>query len=264
MSLKFSEKAHRYWIDGKPVRSVTSLIGGGLPKPALVPWAAGAVADYVVDNLDEVIRDHEASRERLRYRLKGLPNAARDEAAVRGTEIHALAERIVHSESVEVPDRLLPYVNGYVSWLDKHGVEPILTEQSVGSRLDNYAGRVDCIARVDGRVLGLDWKTSKGVYSSTALQVAAYVRAEFTVSDGDPDTELAIPEVEGTAVVHITADGTDAYWLGRTPDEIGEAYQDFLAVAAVARRIKRIDGTWSRDEGRAVGGYLDLDDVVTA
>lgn len=262
MSLKFNEKSHRYWIDGKPVRSVTSLIGGGLPKPALVPWAAGAVADYVVDNLDEVIRDHDASRERLRYRLKGLPNAARDEAAVRGTEIHALAEQIVHGTSVQVSDRLLPYVNGYVTWLDKHGVEPILTEQSVGSRLDSYAGRVDCIARVDGRVLGLDWKTSKGVYSSTALQVAAYVRAEFTVTDDDPDTEIPIPEVEGTAVVHITADGTDAYWLGRNALEIGEAYQDFLRVAEVARRIKRIDGTWSRDEGRAVGGYLDLDDVV--
>src|SRR5690606_28995527 len=188
-------------------------------------------ADYVVDNLDEVIRDHDASRERLRYRLKGLPNAARDEAAVRGTEIHALAEQIVHGTQVQVPDRLLSYVQGYVRWLDAHHVEPLITEQSVGSRLDSYAGRVDCIARVDGRVLGLDWKTSKGVYSSTALQVAAYVRAEFTVTDDDPETELDIPEVEGTAVVHITTDGTQAYWLGRDHTEITEAYQDFLAVA---------------------------------
>lgn len=263
MTLKFSERSHRYWLDGKPVRSVTSLISGGLPKPALVPWAAGAVADYVVDHLDDVVAQHRDGAERLRWTLRGLPNSQRDEAGARGTEIHALAQEIVHGRPVEVPDRLLPYVNGYVSWLDKHGVEPILTEQSVASRTHNYAGRVDCIARVDGRVVGLDWKTSKGVYSSTALQIAAYVRAEFTVTDEDPDTELELPEVTRTAVVHITAVGTTAYPLGRSPEEITEAFGDFLAAAAVARRVHRIDGTWNRDQGRAVGGYLDLDEELS-
>ena len=34
MSLKFSERAHKYWLDGRPVPGVTTLIGKGLPKPA--------------------------------------------------------------------------------------------------------------------------------------------------------------------------------------------------------------------------------------
>lgn len=34
MSLKFNQKVHRYWMDGKPVSGATTLIGNGIPKPA--------------------------------------------------------------------------------------------------------------------------------------------------------------------------------------------------------------------------------------
>ena len=54
MTLKFSPKAHRYWLDGKPIPGVTTLIGKGLPKPALPNWAARTVAEYVVDNPEQV------------------------------------------------------------------------------------------------------------------------------------------------------------------------------------------------------------------
>lgn len=265
MSLKYNDTSHRYWIDGKPVRGVTGLIGGGLPKPALIKWGPRVVADYVVDRIDEVIEDHQANPEALRFRLAKLPEEHRDTAAVRGTEVHEIAEKIIHGQSVDVPDRLLPYVKGYVEWLDSRGVEPIITEQSLGNRTHQYAGRVDCIGKVaalDGRTLLVDWKTSRSVYSSTALQVAAYARAEFTVSDDDPDTEIPVPEVDGCIVVHITPDGTKAHWLCRTPEEINEAFGDFLTVAAVSRRIDRIDGKWNAKARKAFGGYLDLDDVI--
>jgi hypothetical protein len=52
VTLKFSEKAHRYWCDGKPIPGVTTLIKGGLPAPALVYWSARSVAEYVADNPD--------------------------------------------------------------------------------------------------------------------------------------------------------------------------------------------------------------------
>lgn len=255
--LSFSEAAHRYWLDGKPVKGVTTLIKAGLPAPALMKWGPRLVADYVIDNWPDVADSYRHDPEKLRWELRGLPDAKRDEAGIRGSEIHAIAEDIIHDRPADVPDRLLPYVNGYVDWLDSWGVQPIITEQGVASRRHWYAGRVDCIATIarSGIVAGLDWKTSRGVYGSTALQLAAYVRAEFTVAD-DPTVELPIPDVDCTLVVHITDHGTEAHWLGRSRAEIDEAFRDFLAVAAVAKRVDRIDGHWDSKLRKAVGGYL--------
>lgn len=237
---------------------MTGLIGDGLPKPGLIKWAPGLVADYVIDNWPDVVDAYRHNPEALRWDLRKLPENTRDEAGVRGSEIHAVAEDVIHGRPVDVPDRILPYVNGYVDWLDSWGVQPIITEQSVASREHWYAGRVDCVARIDslGGTFGLDWKTSNKVYSSTALQLAAYVRAEFTVTDGNPEDEQPIPAVDGTIVVHITDHGTEAHWLGRDTAEIDEAFQDFLTVAAVAKRISRIDGRWDSKIRKAVGGYL--------
>src|SRR5690606_13872332 len=54
VSLKFSPKAHRYWIDGKPAPGVTTILGKGIPKPAIPYWAARTVAEYVADEPEKV------------------------------------------------------------------------------------------------------------------------------------------------------------------------------------------------------------------
>ena len=50
--LVFYPKSHRYKLDGAWVPGVTTLIGKGLPKPALPYWAARTVAEWVADNPD--------------------------------------------------------------------------------------------------------------------------------------------------------------------------------------------------------------------
>lgn len=256
-ALKFSEKSHRYTLDGKPVQGVTGLIGGGLPKPALVKWAPQLVADYVIDNFPEIQDAYRHNPESLRWDLRKLPEKKRDDAGARGTEVHALGEAIAHGREVEVPERLVPYVEGYARWLDKFDVRPILTERSVASRQHWYAGTFDMIAESSSPKLApllmTDLKTSASVYGSTALQVAPYIRAEFYL---DGAFERPLPDVDGAIVVHITEEGTKAHWLCRDRDEIDEAFRDFLAVAQVARRVSRIDGRWDSKLRKAVGSYL--------
>lgn len=281
MSLVFYPKSHRYKLDGEWVPGVTTLINKGLPKPALVKWAPKFVAQIVEEwrtgewdeSRDELHADLARAIRQGRFPewLARTPDAYKTEKGAAGSEIHDIAERIIHGQDVDVPDRVLPYVQGYVEFLDRWDVRPIITEQSVGSREHRYAGRIDCIATVGalgGMTLGLDWKTSNNVYGSTALQIAAYVRADFTVTDDDPDTERPIPEVEGTAVAHITAEGTNLHWLGRDTQEVHEAFSDFLAVARVAARVPRIDGTWDRKLRKATGSYLsdpiDIEEARTA
>lgn len=236
MSLKFNDRVHRYWLDGKPVPGVTTLIGKGLPKPALPYWSAKSVAEYVMDNPEGVEALRSMGRDPAVAALKQIPWQKRDEAAVRGTDVHALAEQIIHGQAVEVPEHLAGHVEGYARWLDAFAAEPIVTEVPVANRANWYAGKPDAVVRMAGEVWLLDWKTSSGVYGETALQTAAYARAEFYAPT--PDDEIPMPHIDRIGVVHITADGSQLYPLG----DIDAAFGVFRHVAYVANKTDWIKG----------------------
>lgn len=236
MSLKFSEKAHRYTLDGRPVPGVTTLLGKGLPKPAIPYWAAKSVAEYVMDNPEGVDALRLMGRDSAVAALKQVPWTKRDEAAVRGTDVHALAERIIHGEQVDVPEHLVGHVEGYARFVDAFGLEPIVTEVPLANRAHWYAGKPDAIVNMGGLVWLLDWKTSSGVYGETALQTAAYARADFYAPT--PDDEIPMPHIDRIGVVHVTADGSQIYPLG----DIDEAFKVFTHIAWVASKTEWIKG----------------------
>ena len=245
MTLKFAEKTHRYWLDGRPIPGVTTLLGGGLPKPAIPYWAARTVAEYVIRNPDAVDQLRAMGEGPAIAALKQVPWQKRDDAAVRGADVHALADKLIHGHEVAVPEHLTDHVEGYASWLDEFNVTPVLTERTVASRKWWYAGTFDAIVRIGrgpwaGRLVGLDLKTSSGVYGETALQVAAYMSAEF-YQDHDGD-EQPLPEVDCTAVVHVTDAGSQMYPLGRDRDEIAEHFKVFSHIAYVGKHADAIKG----------------------
>ena len=234
MPLTFNAETHRYRLDGKPVQSVTGLIAKGLPKDALPYWSAKTVAEHVWDNYDGLDSLRDMGREPFVQALKSVPWQARNEAAVRGTDVHALAEQVVHGYEVDVPAHLAGHVKGYADFLDRFNVDPFTTEKSVAHRGLWYAGRFDLIAYMCGAVWMLDVKTSTNVYGETALQLAAYAGAEFFVYDHDPDTEHELPTCERFGVLHVTEYGTSLY-------PMRPAWDDWCAVLAVAKRRKDIE-----------------------
>lgn len=211
---------HHYELDGVKVPGVTTLLSKGLPKPALPPWAARSVAEYVADNPDQIRAMLDSmGRESIVGALKGVPWDKRDEAAARGTEIHALAERAIAGEDLEIPEHLIGYVQGYVDWVDAWQVTAHMTEVTVGRRprdgVPAYAGTFDAdvtfgAGDLAGKRLLVDWKTSKGVYGENGLQLAAYANADFYLDPAD-GSEQPMPEYDGLGVVHITPTGTDLY-----------------------------------------------------
>ncbi|WP_133849891.1 hypothetical protein [Labedaea rhizosphaerae] len=205
-----SGRGHRYEdAHGRKVPGVTTVISSGVPKPALINWAARVTAAYAVDYWDELAELPVS--ERL-TRLEKARFGERDEAARRGTQVHSLAERLVHGEEVDVPEALAGHVRAYVDFLDQWRVQPVLAEFVVASHRHGYAGTADLLAYLDdpdepGRAVPwlLDIKTSQGVWGETALQLAAYRYADvYRAADG---TELPVPEVERTGVVHVLGDG---------------------------------------------------------
>jgi hypothetical protein len=229
MSIEFTHNGHRYKLDGKPVPGVTTLINGGIPKPALVYWSANIAAQYAIDNpgatYDEIRKAHTVER---------------DTAAVRGTAVHELGELAVHGNPVEVPNDLAPYVDGYIRFLDDWDITAVLTEKVIGSRRDWYAGRFDLIATSPklhgGQPVMIDLKTSKGVYGETGLQTAAYSLADFW--QDDDGTEHPMPEIAATYVAHITPDGTVLYRLAADRDQMARHLDMFRAAAFTHRTTK--------------------------
>lgn len=245
MTLKFSPANHRYHLDGRPVPGVTTLLGKGLPKPALPYWAAKSVAEFVADNPEGVEAFRATGRGPMVAALKGVPWQKRDEAAVRGTDVHKLAEEIIHGREVDVPEHLLAHVEGYVRWLDAFQVEALDTECAVANRAVWYAGTFDAIVRFGagpwaGMTVLADWKTSSGVYGETGLQTAAYARGEFMAPAAGIEDPL--PEIDATGVLHITDHGSQFYPLAHNPEQIDEAFKVFRHVAYVANKTDWIKG----------------------
>ncbi len=233
MSLVFYPKSHRYKLDGQWVPGVTTILGKGIAKPFLVDWAAREVAKFAAGNL-EVLNalDDEDARYDL---LKTAHNRHRDKAAVRGTDVHAYAEDLIHGREVDVPDHLTGYVEGCARFLDKWQPTPILTERPCASREHWFAGTFDAVLSLpSGERLMIDWKTSKSVYGEAALQMAAYRNAQFYLAEDD--TEQPMPAVDGLAVVHLTPTGADLYRVSE-PDL---AWKQFRHVAWVASQIDAI------------------------
>lgn len=209
---------NHYYVDGNGTRmpGVTTILGDGMPKKALIDWSANATADYAVNNWDELgdlpVADRLAKLKKARYDV-------RDAAAKRGTEVHALAEQLVHGRTVTVPEELRGHVEAYVKFLDDFDVRPSLVEFVIASYRYGYAGTSDLLATLvmpDGSKVRwlLDIKTNRsGVFGETALQLAAYRFADIYIDTTTPELrarggiEEPMLPVDRCGVIHVRADG---------------------------------------------------------
>lgn len=227
-------KGHHYKdANGHRIPGVTTIIGDGVPKPALINWAANATAEYAVDNWDELAELQPSARLKA---LQGARYAVTDKAKKRGTEVHGYGERLVKGEKITgIPDELRGHVEGYVRFLDVFEVDPVLVEATVVSYRYGYAGTLDLIAdlTVEGerkRML-LDAKTNeKGIFGETPLQLAAYRYADAYV-DANGEEQPMI-EVDACGAILIGSSGAELI-----PCTAGPEQMKSFRIAAAMRDI---------------------------
>lgn len=248
--LRFYPSSHRYRLDGAWVPGVTTILGV-LNKPALPKWAAGCVAEYVADNHEAVEHLYAMGRGPMIAALKETPWKKRDDAASRGTTFHAFAERILNGEEVDVPDEQVGLVESALAFMEDYSIKPIMTEGAVGSRKHGYAGTFDLIAESKLGLIIADWKSSKRIYATTAMQNVAYAFADFVGTDGD---ERPVPKVERSLGVHVRADGYSLHELRFGPD----VFEEWLSIRRTYDVHKRMEGDWRRPGSGYVGVPLDL------
>lgn len=236
-------RGHSYLLDGEKCTGVTTVLSNGIPKGALVGWAAGAVANFTADRLtkgpdghiyaDDLVDDlaeiartsgknwpKRFSPTKVAEVLKGEPYRDRDAAGNRGTEVHGLAQRLAEGDEVEVPDELVGHVDAYLLFREEWQPVDELLELVVVNRTCRYMGKFDLIATLcDGQRWLLDLKTNRsGPFGEVGLQLAAYRHAE-TYLDPETGEEHPMPEVDRCGAVWLRADGYDLYPFEAGPTE---------------------------------------------
>jgi len=215
-----------YERNGKRFDSVTSALSAGVPKPALVSWAAREAAIYAVDNAETLAV---LGRDAAIAAAKSAPWSVRDRAAQRGSDLHAYAEAAAIDKPMPEPsEELAPLVAAVQQWVSDYGVTYVMAEGTVAHDGLGYAGTLDAVVNIDDELVLVDIKTGRAVYPETALQLCAYRRAEVVwLPDG---STAPVPQVSRTVVVHIRPAGYQVHAI-RTGDAEWMAFRAALCVA---------------------------------
>lgn len=181
------------------VPSVTNVLNV-LDKPALPRWAASETAKAAAQLKTSLAGMED---EDIISTLKGAPWRKSTRAAERGTSIHEWLEKAMLGEKVsELEGEAIEYEQAAHAWLDAYKPKPVRLEATMFS--ERYAGTADGIVEMGGEVWLIDFKTSKGLYESAALQLAALSKCpEIAADEG---TEPA-PKIDRVAAVRIGRDG---------------------------------------------------------
>ena len=102
-----------------------------------------------------------------------------ERSAVEGTMLHEAVEGLLLGKADMIPDEVAPAVRAFQEFSERNHIEtsPELVERRIVNRDHRYAGTVDAIARIDGKLGVLDIKTSQSIYRDYNLQTSAYMDA---------------------------------------------------------------------------------------
>lgn len=135
--VEFDEENHRYFVDGRSVRSVTGILDNGSFKSTNAErgMAIGKEVHKLLDKYDN--------------------------------------GEVIEIENLDVETR--PYLQAHEKFCDACDYVPLFSEQIVYHPVHNYIGRLDRIALINSKLCLPDFKTgSSGVQNWMGLQLAAY------------------------------------------------------------------------------------------
>lgn len=224
MEFTFNEKSHRYFLDGKPLSGVTTVLGV-IAKPALINWAARMSADYILENLKDL-----KDLEQVCELAKNAHNRKKDKGAEAGSDIHAWIESWIKDSTIALPEdpTARRQAQQFVKWAEEKKVKFLESEKKMYSEEMWLGGTVDAVATIDGKKYVVDFKTQARLWDRTPfLQTAAYrlMLEEMGEKDFYGSLILLLPK-EGKLEEHYSYDEeTDkegfmsALWLYRIINE---------------------------------------------
>jgi len=144
------------------------------------------------------------------------------QAADVGTMAHAALERYFTDPEAPPPIAGTPVRARFdeaLKWFASHNIQHICSERAIYSRKYKYTGRLDHVSKVDQVLSIVDFKASRHIYKTYALQVAAYANA-YEEETGE--------KIEQAYILQIGEEETTPYFLDRSQLDIG--FKGFLGL----------------------------------
>lgn len=193
--------------------SITNVIDM-LNKPHLVTWGAKvAIQELIkVESRYPGVTLQKPSKALAYYKVEH--ERQRDAAADKGTTVHNACEMLANGQSLD--DLVMPlteeealHVESWKNWRERWNPEFLATEVTVfGTTLDglHYAGTADFVARINGKIVAGDLKTTRsGLHDEVSLQLTAVARAQSMSRDGEKMEPNFV--VDAAIAVHLSAEG---------------------------------------------------------
>ena len=211
--------------------SVTTILGAAGPsKQGLMNWKE---EQAILSALSLPRNDGEADSD-FAKRVVLDSRKEVEAAAIRGTQIHSLAEIIINGEEPgELAKGYEPHFASLKEWhkdvTKVHASESVMVNEAEG-----YAGRVDLICDINGEIEVVDFKTRKfkngkaAGYETDLLQLSAYAYA-FTDEHMACRNVLIDPVTGQLAEVKYTA------------ERVCFAFEAFTSICKVWRWLKKYD-----------------------
>lgn len=257
--------------DDRIVPSITTVLKAE-SKPAIEQWTANQTAAFAVANAESLLTHSEDwGYKALRFysnrkpKLDGTVDITNyyqgvlSDAAEMGTWLHEYVQADVDGSDLPYPQMESVYpgywemVEAWNAFKSEHDIKPHYTERTVWNGELGYAGTLDGIWEFDGKLCLMDIKTSRGLYTSTWMQLAALLNAnEMFVPQAD-DSYMSLTgwqdPIEEIGVLHIRPEDWNDY--KRTPmdafcrwvpaqdlDLHFEAFKGLLSYGSAQRRVR--------------------------
>lgn len=213
----FQEKGHKYFLDGKAMTGVTTILGV-IAKPMLIQWAANMAVGYIDERLENIGKNY-SGVEMIQHLADELPNILqeaksahrkkKEDAGDKGKDVHAQIEVLIKS-SLDTGTPISgssdnEQVQHFIDWAVSNKVKFLVSEEKVFSRKLWVAGTIDFVCEIDGEVWIGDIKTSSAIYPEHFFQTAGYQKLMEDMADDDGGMPV---NVKGHIILNVRKDNT--------------------------------------------------------
>ncbi|MDI6820954.1 MAG: PD-(D/E)XK nuclease family protein [Patescibacteria group bacterium] len=207
LDLKFTEDGHVYELGGKLLTGVTTILGI-LDKPFLKWWTVKLMYETLLPKLQDVQGITKKEWDDILTEAKKAHTIKTKEGASIGKEAHNWIETYIKAkiENTVAPaspqdEKVYSSVQAFLKWEAEHKIEWLASEIPLASVIHTFAGTVDAVAIVDGKLSIIDFKTSNQMSDAYGLQTAAYCILLNENLEGEERPEQRI-------IVRIPKDGS--------------------------------------------------------
>lgn len=213
MKLKYNDKVHGYWLDGKRCKGVSTIAKLLDDSYSLDQWRkrmvllGAAQSEDLIDRVNATAQDDRDALNDLAEEALTLAGASI--AADAGTEAHTQTERSDRGEAADpiVAARWQDMLQSVGLEIDTSLIERVVVypEQRICGRFDRLARRI-----IDGRLVTVDLKTGASAVRyphSTVTQLAAYANAPLLAGEMEDVSPLPVEDPQ-YGYVGLTEDFT--------------------------------------------------------